>query len=358
MLYAALIGYASLYPFSGWRIQGVDPWSWLLAPWPQYWTAFDVGANFAGYMPLGLLLALGAMRLGWRSGVWWLGLLMPAVLSAAVESTQTYLLARVPSNVDFLLNSGGALVGVLLAVFLDQTGMVRRWTQWRESWFGASAYGSLVLVALWPLALLYPLAVPFGLGQVWDRVAETLGEWWWDTPFMYWLPEQGVSNDPLSPLTEAFCVALGLLAPLLMAFGDLRIWWRRLVFAAAFFLAALGVGGLSGALTYGPTHAWSWATEPVQAGVVVAFCAALVLAFLPRRLCLAIMLMCLGVSLAVLNRAPEVPYFAQSVEIWEQGRFIRFHGLSQWLSWIWPFAAIVYGLGALARSPGRDRLPA
>jgi hypothetical protein len=45
------------------------------------------------------------------------------------------------------------------------------------------------------------------------------------------------------------------------------------------------------------------------------------------------------------------PYFAQSLEVWEQGRFIRFHGLSQWLGWLWPFAALVFGLLAVARSP-------
>ncbi len=62
------------------------------------------------------------------------------------------------------------------------------------------------------------------------------------------------------------------------------------------------------------------------------------------------MLLCLAVSLSLLNGAPISPYFAQSLEVWEQGRFIRFHGLSQWLGWLWPFAALVFGLLAVTRS--------
>ena len=58
-------------------------------------------------------------------------------------------------------------------------------------------------------------------------------------------------------------------------------------------------------------------------------------------------------------RAPADPYFAQSLQAWEQGRFIRFHGAAQWVGWIWPYAALVYLLARLAaREPaGRRRAP-
>ena len=46
--YAALILYASLYPFTGWRDQGIAPWAFLASPWPKYWTGFDVAANLVG----------------------------------------------------------------------------------------------------------------------------------------------------------------------------------------------------------------------------------------------------------------------------------------------------------------------
>ena len=58
LAYAALIVYASLYPFADWRDQGIAPWAYLAAPWPRYWTAFDFGINVVGYMPLGFLAAI------------------------------------------------------------------------------------------------------------------------------------------------------------------------------------------------------------------------------------------------------------------------------------------------------------
>ena len=62
-LCVALIVYASLYPFEHWRDQGIAPWSFLWAPWPKYWTAFDVVANVLGYAPLGFFLCLSGLRL-------------------------------------------------------------------------------------------------------------------------------------------------------------------------------------------------------------------------------------------------------------------------------------------------------
>jgi hypothetical protein len=50
------------------------------------------------------------------------------------------------------------------------------------------ARGALVLMALWPLALLFPAAVPFGLGQVLERLEAAIEQALADTPFMDWMP--------------------------------------------------------------------------------------------------------------------------------------------------------------------------
>jgi hypothetical protein len=53
-------------------------------------------------------------------------------------------------------------------------------------------------------------------------------------------------------------------------------------------------------------------------------------------------------------QAPADPYFAESLNAWEQGRFIRFHGAAQWVGWIWPYAGLTYLLARLAvRDPAR-----
>ena len=349
LLFAALVLYASLYPFEGWRWPGTAIHAFVRAPFPRYWTGFDVGANLVGYAPLGFLLALALLRSGLGRWAWPLAVLASAMLSLGVETLQNFLPMRVPSNLDWALNTAGAVMGASCAWVLERLGGLRRWSRFRAHWFEPEAHGSLVLLALWPFALLYPVSVPFGLGQVWDRLEELLARLLSDTPFLQWVPMRAASDFPLSPLAEALCVALGVLAPLLIGYGDVRTASRRLVFLSLLILGGLGSVGLSSALTYGPDHAWAWVNVPAQLGIGLGAAAGLVALGLPPRLCHVGLLMALAVSLSLLNRTPVSPYFDQSLAVWEQGRFIRFHGLSQWLGWLWPFAAMLFGLRAVVR---------
>jgi hypothetical protein len=38
------------------------------------------------------------------------------------------------------------------------------------------------------------------------------------------------------------------------------------------------------------------------------------------------------------------------LQTWEQGRFIRFHGVAQWLGWLWPFAVLGVALARTAQA--------
>src|SRR6218665_2363140 len=290
--YAALIVFASLFPFEGWRAQGIDPLVFLLGALPPpYWTWFDVLTNAAGYAPLGFLLALGLLRTGSGRRAVLLATLAGALLSLAMEFLQIYLPRRVPSNLDLALNAAGALAGASIAALLERLGVLGRWHDWRERWLLPDARGALVLLALWPPALLFPAAVPFGLGQVQQRLETALIGWLAHTPSMPsmplpdGLPLRQTALAPLSPGGELLCVALLLLA-------------------------------------------------------------------LPRRACAAMLLLALVWQLALLNQAPTSAYFAQTLQLWEQGRFIRFYGLGQWLGWLWPYATLLY---VLLRVSGRQR---
>ena len=358
--YATLIVYASLYPFSGWRDQGIAPWAFLASPWPKYWTGFDVAANLVGYAPFGFLLALSFMRKGGtpvmprnrnRSAIA-VATLVGALLSLCMEALQSYLPYRVPSNLDFALNALGALGGAVIAAGLELAGAIDRWSRFRLRWFVDEARGGLVLLALWPFALLFPASVPLGLGQVFERLEIALAEWLLDTPFLEWLPVRDIELQPLMPGTELLCVALGAVIPCLLGFSVIRLIRRR----AAFAFVAIGVGilvtALSAALSWGPGHAWAWLSGPVQLGLGVGLVLAMAALPLPRRGCAAVLLLALAVHLSMLNQAPASAYFAQTLQTWEQGRFIRFNGLVQWLGWLWPYAALAY---VLIRVAGPDR---
>lgn len=347
-----LMVYASLYPFADWRDQGISPLQFLVAPLPQYWTGFDVGANLLGYAPLGFLLALSAIRSGrvrWPIGVAVLG---GALLSLLMEALQSYLPARIPSNVDLALNTLGAGLGACFAWALEQAGVVDRWGRLRARWFAPDARGAMVLLLLWPLALLFPAAVPLGLGQVFERLETALADALTDTPFLEWMPMREMELQPLVPLAEVLCVALGALVPCLLGYCVIRTLWQRTAFALAMLLAGLGASGLSAALSYGPSHAWAWLDLPVQVGLGLGAVLALVFLAMPRRGAAALTLLALAIQLGLLNQAPADPYFAQTLQTWEQGRFIRFHGVVQWLGWLWPYAALLY---VLVRLSSRER---
>ena len=363
--YAALIVYASLYPFAGWRDQGIAPWEFLSSPLPKYWTGFDVIANVAGYGPLGFLLALSFLRRGrerfaptTNTAAIAVAVLAASVLSLCMEALQTYLPSRVPSNVDFALNTLGALLGAVAAGALELAGAIDRWSRFRLRWFVEEARGALVLLALWPFALLFPASVPLGLGQVFERLETALAEWLLDTPFLEWLPVRDVELQPLVPGTELLCVALGALIPCLLGYSVMRAVGRRAMFTAAMLGLGIGATALSAALSWGPAHAWAWLSLPVRLGLTMGLLLALALVALPRRGCLALLVLALVVHLSLLNQAPASAYFAHTLQAWEQGRFIRFNGLAQWLGWLWPYGALVYVLVGISRGGPQPKIAA
>ena len=354
LMMICLVVYASLYPFSGWRDQGISPLRFLSAPLPQYWTGFDVATNLLGYAPLGFLLALAALRSRRLSRTFWaitLAVLASALLSLSMETLQSYLPSRVSSNVDLALNTLGAWLGACCAWALQITGLVDRWSRFRARWFAQDARGALLLLLLWPPALQFPASVPMGLGQVFERLESALAEALDNTPFLEWLPVRELELQPLVPVAQLVCVALGALIPCLLGYCVIRRRWQRAAFAATLIATGIAASALSAALSYGPEHAWAWLDEPVQVGLALAALLALLLLVLPRRAAATLALLALVIQLALLNQAPSDPYFAQTLQTWEQGRFIRFHGLVQWLGWLWPYAALAY---LVQRLSGRE----
>ena len=350
-IYAVLIVYASLYPFENWRIQGIAPWAFLTAPLPRYWTGFDVLSNVLGYAPFGFLLALALHRTRRQWPPIALATVAAAGLSLSLESLQMFLPVRVPSNVDAALNVSGALAGAVTARGLEWLGVVDRWSRFRDRWFVPDASGALALLAVWPLALLFPVPVTFGLGQVLERVEAALAHVLEESPLLEWLPLREVELEPMLPVSEILCVAIGLLLPCLLAFGVLRQWRQRAVAAVLTVCVGCLASALSAALTYGPAHAWDWVSTEVWAGLCLGVLGMAVMSFRGPRVCWVLALAALVWQLSLLNNASADAYFALTLQTWEQGQFIRFHGLIQWLGWLWPFALLLYLVDRLSSSP-------
>jgi VanZ family protein len=351
-MYCTLVVYASLYPFTDWRDQGIAPWAFLAAPLPRYWTGFDVAINIVGYLPLGALLAWLALRTRHRVPPAWLALACGTLLSLVLETLQSYLPQRVASREDWLLNTLGTLAGALTALYLAQRGGVARWDRWQQRWLAPQSRGVLVLLLSWPAALLFPSAVPFGLGHVWGGLQDLaqglfgLGAHWMDDAQLPPLLS-AIDAGPLGPVAALACVITGLLAPCLLGFGVLHRPRHRIWLSLAVVFVGVSASGLSAALSWGPAHMWAWLDATTLGGLALALALAIALVRLRWRWAAALVLVLLCGHVALLNQAPESPYFAQTLQSWEQGRFVRFNGLAEWLGWLWPYAAIALALSRI-----------
>ena len=353
LAWTALVLYASLFPFSGWHWPpGMELGRVLRLPWPPWLDVFDLWANLLGYLPLGLLLLIGARRSGLSTTRSLLvALLLPSLLSYTTEVTQTFLPGRHPSLKDWAMNSAGALAGALLGLALFALGALDRWHAWRERWFVGPSAGALTLLALWPVGLLFPTPAPLGEGQVGERLREALVDLLEDVPWAdgaYRMLANPPERPPLWPPAEAAVTVFGLLAPCLVAFAVVAPGRRRIVLVAGAGALAFGTMTLSTLLNFGPEHAFAWLAPVVLPSLLGAMLLAALLAPVSRRIAAALGLVALTGLVTLVAQAPSDPYFAQSLQAWEQGRFVHFHGLAQWVGWLWPYGAMTWLLSRLA----------
>ncbi|HZM36661.1 MAG TPA: VanZ family protein [Burkholderiales bacterium] len=182
--YAALIAYASLYPF-GWEFAGVDALGLLHGKWSAYAPNADNAANLLAYLPLGLLLALCLSGIGSFALRVIVATLAGAALSLSMEFLQQYVPTRVASVADLATNTCGALAGALLASFLDPARFPGHLAaRWRAQWVkpGREYDLGLIVVGAWALSQWLP-AVPSlsvgnlraGLAPAWQTLHELSG---------------------------------------------------------------------------------------------------------------------------------------------------------------------------------------
>jgi VanZ family protein len=352
--YTALVLYASLYPFAGWRWPPGQSLGALLAlPWPPWRDPFDMWSNLLGYLPWGLLVAAAQAPRQRVLGTWLVALLGAAAMSFFCEALQNFLPGRHPSLKDLAMNTLGAGIGATLAMLLQRAGVSGPWLSTRERWFVPRSGGALALLALWPAALLFPAPLPLGLGQIADKLQDLLVAGLEDVPWaepLYTLVANAQDlPGTLSPLTEGLITALGLFAPCMLAYSVTLPGWRRVLLTAGAMCTAMLAMTLSTLLNFGPRHALAWFTPATVPALAAGALAAMALFAIPMRVATGLALLALAAGVALISNAPSDPYFAQTLQSWEQGRFVHFHGMAHWLGLLWPFLAMAWLLRRLGQ---------
>ena len=335
-VYLLLIVYASLYPLTGWRDHGGSPFEFFAMPWPRYTLWFDVISNVLSYAVLGLFAVL-SLRPGLRGpGAAIAALVLGAGLSLLMEAAQSYLPVRTPSSLDLLCNAAGVLAGALAGL------RARPWEQPLRDWRaraltpGAQADFGLALLGLWLFIQLNPAMLLFGVGDLRDLLQGPAG------PAR--APELFVAIEAVTAAANLAAVAL-----LVSAIAAPGAPVRAMVVALVF--VALAVKTFAFAVILRAQDGLDWLTPGALQGLVAGLVVALLAVGLPRMARLTLAAVLLMAAAVLVNLAPQNPYMAAMLKLWQQGHFLNFNGLTRLLATLWPFAAT----GFLIHLAGRRR---
>lgn len=328
LAWCGLVIYGSLHPFSGWRDTGISPFAFLEGGWPRYWTVFDLAVNVAVYIPLGFLLTLALDRIPGRYSAPVLAVLLAAGVSFSLESLQTWLPSRVPSNLDLACNSLGGLLGAIWAQYVGPR-IFARITALEHRLIAPVPHAELglTLLGLWLLVPLSPETLLFGAGDL--RQALGLAG---AVPF-------AADSFALieASITALNAIAVGLILRLLTA----RLLWAYLV-VPLFLILGLVVRTLASAILINPGEALAWLTPGAQMGLLVALLFLAVSLALPATLRLMLAALALMSATVLVNLAPPNPYSMAALATWRQGHFLNFNGLTRLVGTLWPFLTLPF----------------
>lgn len=335
-VYVLLTVYASLYPLEGWRDHGLSPFAYLASPWPRYVTAFDLAANVLGYLPFGFLCVLALYPRVRGLTAFATALAGAALLSLALEATQSYLPSRVATNLDVLCNLAGGACGAALGVAAVPTFLGGPLERLRAKAFfaGAEIDAGLALLALWLFTQLNPATLLFAAGDLRDLLAPGVGR--------ARAPEFFVAIEAFT--AAANLVSVGLLLSALVRPGQPA----RAMFGAL-VIAALAVKVAAFAIVMHAENVFVWLTPGAQIGLAAGVLVALAAIALPRVARLALAAMLIMAATVLVNLAPPNPYLAATLKLWQHGHFLNFNGLTRLVSALWAFVALGYLIFLAAR---------
>jgi VanZ family protein len=339
-VFAALTVYASLYPMEGWRDPGVSPFAYLFAPWPRHITRFDIAVNVLGYVPYGFLAAT-ALQPRLRGPSAFIAASASAlILSLILEALQSYLPARIASNLDAMCNVLGAAVGAAAAVCYGPKLLEGAFARLRQSAFvrGGVIDLGLVLMGLWLFIQLNPTTLLFGAGDL----REFLGA------------REPRGERPAFFITIEALVAAANLTAASLILSSLAARPAGVRLQIAFLVAAaLVVRAAAFAILMRAEDVFAWLTHGAQIGLAIGIVVALAAVSLPRGLRMILAALLIMAATVLVNLAPPNPYLTASLKVWQQGHFLNFNGLTRLVSALWPFAALGY-LMYLAGSRPRE----
>jgi hypothetical protein len=190
-----------------------------------------------------------------------------------------------------------------------------------------------VLLGLWLLSQANPALLLFGNGDLRGALGLSLAQF---TADVFRIMETAIVALNL--------VALGAIAALIAS--ERLYTWAGVAMTVTCTLIAKA---LASALIFKPENYLVWLTPGAQDGLTIGLIILLVLPLFPRGALIAIAIIILGAAVVLVNLVPENPYHMSSLPHWQHGQFLNFDGLTSFVALLWPFAAMVWVMGAARR---------
>jgi VanZ family protein len=341
LAYTAIVVYASLQPFSGWRMPPDEILRFLIEP-PRYFTLNDIVFNFLGYVPFGVLAWYALRRPLGTGQAFAAAVASAALLSLAMESLQMFLPARVSSSLDIVINVAGATLGAgttALANAPQFAGKALAAIRNRLFLPGAAVDVGIVMVAVWLATHLYAGPQLFDTGDLRDLLT---------------LPARAHYTPQLFILMQAAVVALntlgiGLLIALLMRDGR-----HRFSTAIGLIVGGLVIKTVSDAIL-GEIAPFAWATPGAMLGLAAGGLLLYPCLQTQRAAQVWLIAACIIVAVVIINIAPDNPYHAVLPLLIDEthSHYLRVHRIARTLSTSWPFATLAWLVIAGGRQNSR-----
>lgn len=321
LVWAALLAYASLYPFLPLRAPNPEKVR-AIASWSGMVIRSDVVFNVLAYVPFGMLLTLyfrsrGEDRLAVAKAA-----AIAAGFSATMELLQLFVPGRVSSIVDLTTNTVGALLGSLVFADPIYSLATRPLGEARERIIIPGAYGdtALVLVMLWLLAQLNPALPFFGAGDVGREIEQDLVALEWAAVAM------GICGFGLFVSVVLARDAFALRATLVLL--SMALWLKFVM--ASFILQ--------------PHASTEWARGGRVEGIAVGLLVFMPMRTLTRttRIYLGLVLILAGALFAKVFGAYSAMDEFLRLFRWPHGQLASFATLTRFIHELWPFATVVF----------------
>jgi len=320
-----LIIFASLTPFN-FQLLTLNPFAWIATPLPKYIPLFDIEVNVIGYLPLGFLTVFSLFPRLAKLPAFIITLIFGLILSTCLESAQTYLSTRVANLTDLYANALGTFIGALIALTMNPTWLFTQLTNRFRFILLGKNQGFFLLLAIFPLAQIYPQNVWLGMGDfnlMFLRISP-----YWSTLF------NNTSQEVVIAAIAVISTSAFLMYATSKQFPKMK-----------FVLCIIFVGGIfkiaMSQLQYGSFDLKHWNSIANFTGVIIGFIGAILLRNFSRMTHWVVALAGFLLLLVLVNILPQNPYYLSQLQLLPQGRLTHFNGLLEWLTMIWPLLAII-----------------